>query len=170
MPRVPHAEKMLVCFPPDYRHEDVDPKEMDRGRQEGRRRRETFLLLLLSLIKSIDTSSILIWIQSKESSHCCQHHNEFYFPWSRIHDNVDTTPILIPKVESNSLPGGLVQEVKTQVEPQGQQSMHDATLGRLSSTSGSQLGVILSRRGPCQCLETKELLSQLGGPLEAPRG
>lgn len=81
---------------------------MDRDRE-----REISLLSALFTYQKINTFFILIWIQSREFSHSSQHHNEFYFPQSRIHAKLDTAPILIAEVKRNSLQEGLKQEVKT---------------------------------------------------------
>lgn len=56
-------------------------------------------------------------IQRREFSHCCQHHNELYFPWNRIQNKLDTASTSIPQIKRNSLEDGLTQEVKIRLNP-----------------------------------------------------
>lgn len=132
---------------------------MEGGWEGGRQRERPLHYLLLSFIRNMDSSLILIWIRVRnQCSRHCQHHNELYFPWGGIHDKAGAAPILIPEVKRNSWQDGLAQEVKIQAKPQGQLCVHDAALGRLSSTSGAQLAVIFSCRGHWRCLETEKVL------------
>ena len=70
-------------------------------------------------LKKINTFFILIWIMRSrgENSVTCQHHNELYFPWNRIQNELDTASISIPQIKRNSLEDGLTQEVKIRLNP-----------------------------------------------------